>query len=216
MVPIQTVFFILVFLFGLVGSLRGWAKEIVVAFSVVLALFVEHVFLTYLTPVRELFQGLAPESQFYARTLVFAIIVLFGYAGPTLVRIGTGKTATKERLQNILLGLFIGLINGFLIIGTVLSYLHTAHYGIEPEYWIVEQKTAEDGQPVVDVNGSPVLVVVGYMPEGEGIGGIEPPASDSSAVALISWLPPEVLKTWDALLYIAVAVSFIFVLVAFI
>ena len=43
MVPMHTVFFMLVAVFVLIGAMRGWAKEILVAVSVILALFVEAV-----------------------------------------------------------------------------------------------------------------------------------------------------------------------------
>ena len=44
MIPIQTVFVGLIILFGLIGALRGWAKELLVTFSVILARFIEMVF----------------------------------------------------------------------------------------------------------------------------------------------------------------------------
>jgi len=48
MIPINTVFWALVVLFGLVGALRGWAKEIMVFTSALLALFIQQVVAQYL------------------------------------------------------------------------------------------------------------------------------------------------------------------------
>ena len=64
MLPIHTVFLILAVLFGLIGGLRGWAKEIIVVCSVIVALFFQHVLLI-LDPLRSLFYNLAPTTQFY-------------------------------------------------------------------------------------------------------------------------------------------------------
>ena len=59
MVPIQTVFIGLVILFGIIGGLRGWAKELLVTFSVILARFTEMVFLNYVPVVNTSLQTLA-------------------------------------------------------------------------------------------------------------------------------------------------------------
>ncbi len=55
MIPLNTVFWAFVALFGLVGALRGWAKEIMVVASVLLALFVSTVtgILSGLYPARK-------------------------------------------------------------------------------------------------------------------------------------------------------------------
>ncbi len=185
MIPIVTVFGGLVVLFGLIGSLRGWAKEIIVAFSVILALFVEHVLINFVLPLIGITFGTLPQAgQFYAKAILFVIIAIFGYASPTLSSQLAGKVA-RERLQDFLLGFFLGLLNGFLVIGSLLSFLNTAGYGI----------TA----------ASP-----------EGIGGINPPAAGSPSAELMQSLPPQLIERSSAMLYIAVAAAFVFVIVVFI
>ena len=185
MIPIVTVFGGLVVLFGLIGSLRGWAKEIIVAFSVVLALFVEHVLIHFVLPLIGITFGSLPQAgQFYAKAVLFIIITVFGYASPTISSHLASKVA-RERLQDFLLGFFLGLLNGFLVIGSLLSFLNSAGYGI----------TAED--PV-------------------GIGGIVPPAAGSSSAELMESLPPQLIEKSNAMLYVAVAAAFVFVIVVFI
>jgi|GEM_PF-6848346 len=44
MVSIFFFFWLLVVLFGVIGAMRGWAKEILVSFSVILALFMKIMF----------------------------------------------------------------------------------------------------------------------------------------------------------------------------
>ena len=76
MLPIHTIFGALMVLFALIGGLRGWAKEIIVACSVVVALFFQHVLLI-LDPLAKLFNNLAPTTQFYTRAIAFIIITIF-------------------------------------------------------------------------------------------------------------------------------------------
>jgi uncharacterized membrane protein required for colicin V production len=214
MIPIHTVFGTLMILFGLIGGLRGWAKEIIVACSVIVALFFQHVLLTFIPPLRDLFNNLAPNTKFYTRTVVFIIITIFGYASPTVIsRIG-GKVA-RERLQDILLGFFIGLLNGFLIIGTVLAFLDMSYFGV-PENQRGEQAVVdENNNPVLDQDGKQVMKLV-YFPDAKGIGGIVPPEPETTSANLLTILPPRVIERSDAVLYLAVALSFVFVLIVFI
>jgi len=214
MIPLHTVFGGLVFLFAVVGSLRGWAKEIIVAFSVVLALFVEHVLLAFLPPLAVLFASLPPQGQFYSRAVVFIVITIFGYASPSIAA-KFGAKVVREQLQDLLLGFFIGIINGYLIVGTLLSFLSLSYYGIPPELRFQQQRTDQEGNPIVDRNGQPVMVTV-YHPEAEGVGGVVPPKPNSPTDRLMQYLPPKVIERSDAVLYIGVAVAFIFVIVVFI
>lgn len=213
MIPIISVLVGLVILFAVIGSLRGWAKEVIVAFSVILALFVEHVLLMPELPLKEVFDGLPAEGQFYTRTVLFIIITIFGYASPTIVS-KLGAKVARERLQDILLGFFIGLLNGFLIVGTLLSFLSVAHYGVPEDMWVEQHKTDENGDPVLE-DEKPVIEIV--CPSGvTGIGGIVPPEPDSPSANLMAFLPPELIEESEAVLYISVAAAFIFVIIVFI
>ncbi len=214
MIPIHTVFGALMILFGLIGGLRGWAKEIIVACSVIVALFFQHVLLTFLPPLRDLFNNLAPNTKFYTRTVVFIIITIFGYASPTVIS-RIGAKVARERLQDILLGFFIGLLNGFLIIGTVLAFLDMSYFGVPENQRGPQQVVDENGNPVFDQDGNPVMWLV-YFPDAKGIGGIVPPKPDTTSANLLTILPPRVVEQSDAVLYLAVALSFVFVLIVFI
>ena len=213
MIPIISAFVGLVILFAVIGSLRGWTKEIIVAFSVILALFVEHVLLLPELPLKSIFDDLSAEGQFYTHAVLFIIITIFGYAGPTLVS-KLGAKVARERLQDILLGFFIGLLNGFLIVGTLLSFLDTAHYGVPQDMWGEQQTVDEHGEPVTQ-DGKPVMETV-YLPDATGIGGIVPPEPDSPSANMMAFLPPELIKESEAVLYVSVAAAFIFVIIVFI
>jgi uncharacterized membrane protein required for colicin V production len=132
MVPLETFFLGLVLLFGIIGALRGWAKELLVSFSVILARFIEYVALVYVPVVSTALQSLEqsdPKTWFYVRMMIFGVLVAFGYA-TTVISARLGARARKEKLQDTLLGLFLGAINGFLVVGMIWGFLDELGYGI--------------------------------------------------------------------------------------
>lgn len=125
MMSIVYVFWMYVVLFAVIGAMRGWAKELLVSFSVILALTTNHVLRRYIPLVATL-----PEestSLFWIRSMIVITLVYFGYQ--TVVSIARlASRAARERLQDTLFGIFMGAINGYLVSGTILFYLHQANY----------------------------------------------------------------------------------------
>ncbi len=144
MIPIETVFIAMVFLFGIIGTLRGWAKELLVIFSVILARFVEYVMWTYVPVLSAAFQGLDPDLWLYVRLGIFTIIVAFGYA-TTVISATLHAKARKEKLQDTLLGFFLGLINGYFIAGTLWGFLSDIGYNV----WGMVPPTTDLSQMIV-------------------------------------------------------------------
>ena len=204
MIPMHTVFIIVVAIFALIGSLRGWAKEIIVAFSVALALFIEQVLTAMVPPISDLWSGLQPMSQFWIRLIVFAVIVLFGYASPTLAQ-RLGSKVARERLQDLLLGFFIGLLNGILIVGTLWFYVDEAYYGVPADQRSVQPRPDESGE---------IVSVMVYDSDAVGIGGIKPPQEGTTAYKVLPYLPPRLIT--GPPLYLAVGLAFVFVIIVFI
>ena len=60
MMSIVYVFWMYVILFAIVGWMRGWAKELLVAFSVILALAVNHVLRKYIPLAQNLAETCCP------------------------------------------------------------------------------------------------------------------------------------------------------------
>jgi hypothetical protein len=128
MVGLNVVFWILVILFAIIGMTRGWAKELLVTFSVILALFIIAV-LERWAPFFQITEGqLMTSGDFWARVGILLALVFFGYQTPNISRLaGTGRFA-RDRLQDSLLGFVLGGINGYLIWGTIWFYLHNSGY----------------------------------------------------------------------------------------
>ena len=125
MVSILVVFWMYVALFAVIGAMRGWAKEIMVTASVIVALTFSTLLEHYVQFVRD---AIAHQSValFWLRTLIMIVLVFFGYQTPHIARFA--PKMTREKLQDIILGAVIGAFNGYLIAGTIWLYMNDAHY----------------------------------------------------------------------------------------
>jgi len=129
MMSLVYVLWMYVILFGVIGLLRGWAKELLVGFSVILALTLNHVLRKYVPIVAQLNDD--STSLFWVLSLVLIALVFFGYQTVALIPHLQSK-ATRERLQDALFGLIVGGLNGYLIAGTVVFYLAQTKYQVFP------------------------------------------------------------------------------------
>ena len=200
MISILSAFWMFVILFGLIGAMRGWAKELLVVFSVVLALFLIYVLETYTQyvvpfgevlarvenlPAGATFESMPPaiqeelRTQFWSRATIVFILSFFGYQTPRLAVIR--DKARQERIQDILLGAVMGLMSGFFIMGTLWWYMAAAHYPFGPE----------------------ILAPQPGTPLGE------------AAINILNYFPP-VFASNQIGLFFAIVVAFMFVLVVFI
>lgn len=130
MVSLTFVFFILVFLFGLIGASRGWAKEMLVTFGAILGLFMLALLETYVPIVANLAQSTDPNdmrSLFWLRFVVIVMLAYFGYQTPYLPRI-SGQHFAREKLQDSLLGFILGAFNAYLIFGSIWYFMDVAGY----------------------------------------------------------------------------------------
>jgi hypothetical protein len=127
MVSLPVFFWMFVILFAIIGAMRGWAKELMVTFSVVLALFLISVLETYVGIFRNAIEAAGGAAQFWVRATIVILLGFFGYQTPNLRAIAGARFA-RERLQDTLLGFIIGALNGYLVVGTIWYYMHAAGY----------------------------------------------------------------------------------------
>ena len=133
MVSLDVIFWVFIILFGIVGMMRGWAKELMVTFAVVLALFIVTVLEKYVPFVSKMVRdatrpGGAPVAVFWLRAGLLVTLTFFGYQTPSIPRLaGSGRFA-RDKLQDSLLGMFLGALNGYLVWGTFWFFLDQARY----------------------------------------------------------------------------------------
>jgi len=124
MLSLTVLFWMYIFLFAIIGAMRGWAKEILVSFSVIQAIFI----VVVMEKIPFVTGAITGVYDFWFRAVVVVVLVFFGYQSPNLPRLAGSARFARERLQDMLLGLFLGAVNGYLIYGTLWFYLSQAKY----------------------------------------------------------------------------------------
>ena len=162
MVSLNFFFFCFLILFAIIGAMRGWAKEMLVTFSAVLAMFIITVLEAYVTPINAFALPGSP-AQFWLRVVILIMLAFFGYQAPKLPKMSEAKFA-RERLSDTLLGLFLGLLNGYLVVGTLWYYLAQANYA-PIKFILAPDANTEMGRAAIQMLSlmAPMWLVTPYL-----------------------------------------------------
>jgi uncharacterized membrane protein required for colicin V production len=133
MIAIEIVFLVIVALFGVIGLMRGWRKEIIATAGITLAIFADAKF-------GKAIMGFLGEKatnlhRFILKSSFFIIIAFFSYQGPSLARIvKIGRSWERKNIEiaEAFLSTVVGLINGYLIAGGIWYYLYKQDYPLPP------------------------------------------------------------------------------------
>ena len=128
MISLIFVFYLFVIITGVIGLMRGWAKELLVVFSAILALFIISIFQRYVGIYRNLTAD--PMTEFYTRTFIMLGLAFFGYQTPAIKIFQAG--ARREQVRDAIMGAGIGALNGYLVVGSIWSFLSDAGYANFP------------------------------------------------------------------------------------
>jgi len=153
MVYLNFIFWCFVIIFAVIGAMRGWAKEMMVTASAILALFLITVLETYVKGLSQSFAVPGSTAQFWMRTAIILLLTFFGYQTPNLPKVG-GQRFARERFQDSLLGIFLGALNGYLIVGSIWYFLAQADY--QALSYIVPPDPST-------VQGQEAIKLLGYM-----------------------------------------------------
>ena len=94
MLSLYVLFWMYIILFAIIGAMRGWAKELMVTFSIALALFIITVLETYVGVVRNSIAVAGGTAQFWMRTTVVIMLVFFGYQTPNIKALAGGTVCS--------------------------------------------------------------------------------------------------------------------------
>lgn len=133
MVQLSTILWTLIILFAVIGLLRGWTREIVSTAGIILALFATWQFDGIL--LRPLTQGATAQQTFFLYAGILTIITFFAYQTPSIAaRLSENRYwgSRREGLQERLLGLVVGGVNGYLFFGSIWYYLDASGYPFSP------------------------------------------------------------------------------------
>ncbi len=131
MVSLSALLWIFVFIFALIGATRGWAKEMLVTFAVMLSMFITTVLEKFVPGMLSTFSANGGALLFWYRTALLCLLVFFGYQTPNIPKFAATNRFIRDRLQDSLLGIFLGAINGFLIFGSIWWYMDKVGYPID-------------------------------------------------------------------------------------
>jgi uncharacterized membrane protein required for colicin V production len=129
MMTLPAVFWMLVILFGLIGGFRGWAKETLVLFSLILALFILYVLERYVPGVKVALESQNGAAQVTIRAVFLVLLAYFGYQSPNIPALSS--KLTRDKLQDWLLGSVLGMLNGYFLWGSLWYYIDKTGYPFE-------------------------------------------------------------------------------------
>lgn len=122
MIQLTAILVVGAIVFGIIGYGRGWNKEIIATAGIILGIFALFQFDDLL---RNRLLGQIPTEQvFLIQASIFGAIVFFAYQTRAL----GNENDNKDKLQASLLGLLMGLVNGYLIFGTLWYFLDKSGY----------------------------------------------------------------------------------------
>lgn len=168
MIQLVGVMWMMAIFFGIIGFLRGINKEIISMSGIILALFALFQFDQY---IRGTLLANVPLAQvFIFQSGLFVLVTFFAYQTRAL---GLENKAPDGRnnLQSSILGGMLGLVNGYLIWGSIWYFMDINQYPLAP--YVVAPSV---GSPSADALGFLPLVILGG-----GVGG----SGDFLAVAVI-------------------------------
>lgn len=128
MIGLDALFWTFVLLFATIGSLRGWAKELLVTFAVILALFIIIVTESFVPFVRDTLAVNPGPPIFWLRVGLMGGLVFFSYQTPNIPKFASSTKFVRDRLQDTLLGFFLGAVNAYFFWGTIWYYLDEIGY----------------------------------------------------------------------------------------
>lgn len=132
MIALVMVFYLFLTLFGIIGSMRGWAKELLVIFSIIVALSLIWV-LENLIPVVNTMIKSNEVIRYWVRTGIVLSLTFFGYQSPKFSRLAKAAER-RDRIQDTLLGLILGVLSGYFVIGSLWHYASQANYPALAKY----------------------------------------------------------------------------------
>lgn len=154
MMSLAYVFYMFVVLAMIIGAMRGWAKELLVIFSAVLGLFIIMVFQTYIGIYQSIIINGTPTTEFWTRTIIMLLMAFFGYQTPRITRFQAA--ARREAARDMILGAVFGGLNGYLVIGSIWSFLDKVGYHNFPKVFLAPDPSSPMGELAITlVNAMP-------------------------------------------------------------
>ena len=171
MISIELMFYLAVGLFGGIGAIRGWQKEVIAMAGLIGSIAFLHRFgpvvLRIGSPVVTFFSGNdtpGPRENFWVQFMFTLTIAFFSYQIIGSIADRASRRDLRNGFQNGFIGFVMGVFNGYLLFGTLWSFL---------EYQIINDQYTRLGPevnvfaPYVDRAAGVAAIfpdVVSYLP----------------------------------------------------
>jgi hypothetical protein len=135
MIQLSTFMWAMALLFGYIGFLRGFSKEMISTAGIILGLFALFQFNDTIT---QLLITMPAEQGFLLRAIGFGLVVFFAYHDRTgeiaqsKKSRGSREDNRRDELQTNILGAILGFTNGYLVWGSLWYFMHITNYPLSP------------------------------------------------------------------------------------
>jgi hypothetical protein len=120
MVNATFLFWLLVGMFGLIGSMRLWQREIVSTAGIILGIFAMSYFIRWLLPTGQ--QASEAGARFILLMILFGLIVIAGYSSPMWARPQRFPLLERVGATDGIAGFLLGCVNGYLLLSSVFHF----------------------------------------------------------------------------------------------
>lgn len=128
MIQLSSVLFLAIFIFCLIGSLRGFDKELIALSGIILALFTLVQFNTFFANLTSGANN-AQRAHFYLQAVILLVVTFFAYQqAPGRLSQFVNRSNRRDVWQNRLLGTLAGGFNGYMVFGSLWYFLHEKGY----------------------------------------------------------------------------------------
>ncbi len=132
MISLNVLFYIFIILFAIIGFIRGLRKEVIVAVSGILAVFIIEVIMD------KIFPAVDNTKSLIMNLIVLFVMGFFGYQTPAYRNLADSGKFERDSLLHMILGGLAGALNGYIFFSSAWHYIAKAGY---PFSWI----SAPDG-----------------------------------------------------------------------
>lgn len=166
MIGLVTTLWIMIIFFAVVDMQRGWTRAVIATAGLILSLFAINQFAPFLFGALghfdEAFNETIWRRQILMLTAIHLTIAFFSYAGPTVAggRLA-GKLRIRDNVQDKLLALLVGSVNGYLTIGTLIAFLEAR---LTNEGWVATAPAAYPFPADMLIRTEQVDAISKYLP----------------------------------------------------
>jgi len=165
MIALVTTLWIMIGFFAVVDMQRGWTRAVIATSGLILSLFAINQFTPFLFDALGYFEQTFDDKIWRREIFIMAAIHItigfFAYAGPAFAGKLSTRLKIRDNIQDKILGLMVGAVNGYLAVGTLLSFLE---YRQAKEGWVATTPAPYPFDPEVLLRAASIDSISQWLP----------------------------------------------------